>query len=300
MAGILAITAAVFLLSLADGLVKAFSGIFGLGQMLALRSGIAAVFLITAGLWLRGRTYRFGLPGRWVVARSLCLTAMWLCYYAALPAMPFATAAACFYTSPIWMSLLYAIILRRPVGPAGWCAVALGFAGVLAMLRPGLVTLTPWMALPLCAAFLYALAALMTQTRCRSEDPLSVAVTLNVALSASGFALLTAVGLTGSAQEESFMFSVWPPLNVGELLVLAGSGLMMALVTALVVCAYQLAPAPTVGLFDNGYLIFAALWGFLLFTRPPGMADIVGMALIGSGALLSSRARTEPHTAPVT
>ncbi|WP_208976929.1 EamA family transporter [Stappia sp. ES.058] len=100
--------------------------------------------------------------------RSLCLALMWGCYYAGLPELSFSIAAACYYTSPMWMAFLSSTLLGTRIGGRGGFAILLGLAGVMTILRPGLDEVSPMIGLPLLAGFFYALAAVITQGRCRA------------------------------------------------------------------------------------------------------------------------------------
>ncbi|WP_230720303.1 DMT family transporter [Martelella mediterranea] len=288
--GILAISGAVLLLSLSDALVKLFSDAVSLGQVLVLRSAVATVILAIVFRLTGGRGGRFFSANPWVWARSFSLALMWGSYYAALPFISFSLAAACYYTSPIWMTVLSAILCKAYIGRRGVLAIALGFAGVLVLLRPGPDALSPVMVLPLLAGFFYALAAVITYGRCRDVSPLSMAINLNVVLAAAGLAYVAALFLSGAGDDAGFLLSVWPPLDRPEWQLLTGLGVLLAVITAAVALAYQLAPAPVIGLFDNGYLVFALVWGLLLFGDRPGLPDLAGIALIGGGAFLASLA----------
>jgi drug/metabolite transporter (DMT)-like permease len=286
--GLAAITGAVLLLSLSDSLVKLASERLALGQLLLVRSLVAAALILGAAA-LRAELRRLrGAAGRWVWARSLCLTGMWACYYAALPAMPFALAAACYYTAPMWMAVLSRLLLGQPVRPRQALAIGLGLAGVLLALQPGVQTVTPLMLLPLAAGFLYALAAVITGSRCTAESPLSLGLNLNLALALGGLGAVAGLAAFGPGGEAGFLLAAWRPLAAADWALLAGLGLLLALIAVAVALAYQRAPAPVVGLFDNAYLVFAALWGAVLFGERPQPAEGAGMALIACGALLAS------------
>lgn len=287
-AGIGAIMGAVLLLSLSDALVKLNSDTVALGQLLAVRSFTAvAILTIGATILTKGATARWP-PNPWVWARSLCLTLMWICYYAALPVMSFPLAAACYYTSPIWMAALSAVLLGHRIGLSGMLAMALGLSGVLMILRPSMNDASVIMVLPLLAGFLYALAAVITAGRCREEPPLAMALNLNLVLAAMGTAYVSALLWMGMGNDEGFLFSAWPPLSGASWVLLLALGGLLAVIATAVAMAYQLAPAPVIGLFDNSYLVFASLWGLLLFAERPGMIDLAGMTMIGSGACLAT------------
>ncbi|MCW2306084.1 DMT family transporter [Rhodobium gokarnense] len=288
--GILSITGAVFLLSLSDALVKLAGERMGLGQLVLIRSAFAAILI--AGAVAATSSLRRMRPVRpgWVLLRSLCLTGMWLCYYAALPAMSFALAAACYYTAPMWMAVLSWLVLKEPLGLRRWSAVVIGLAGVLIAINPGLGTVSPVVVLPLAAAFLYALAGIITWSRCRGESPLAMAQALNLTLMAGGGLAILALALIDPGPGAGFVLAVWPPLGLEDWLLMAALGVLLAVITVSVALAYRLGPPDIIGVFDNTYLLFAAVWGALIFADIPSLREGLGMALIATGALLASRA----------
>ncbi|MBB4302912.1 drug/metabolite transporter (DMT)-like permease [Rhodobium orientis] len=287
--GILSITGAVFLLSLSDALVKVAGDHVGLGQLVLIRSAFAAILIAGAVAATSGLDRLRPVRPGWVWLRSLCLTGMWLCYYAALPAMSFALAAACYYTAPIWMAVLSRLVLKEPLGRRRWSAVAIGLAGVLIAINPGAETVSPVVALPLAAAFLYALAGIITWSRCREESALAMAQTLNASLIVGGALAISVLALAGPMPEKNFVLTVWPPLGLDDWLFIAALGVLLAAIEIAVAIAYRLGPPDIIGVFDNTYLLFAALWGALLFADIPSVREGSGMALIAAGALMASR-----------
>jgi drug/metabolite transporter (DMT)-like permease len=288
--GIVAITAGVLLLSLSDALVKLNNEGLSLGQVLTVRSGIAVMCLGTVLRLTTRMNIDLVRVSGWVWLRSLCLALMWVCYYAGLPELSFSIAAACYYTSPMWMAVLSSTLLGTRIGGRGGVAILLGLAGVMTILRPGLDEVSPMIALPLLAGFFYALAAVITQGRCRAVPAMSMAMNLNLVLFLGGLGLVAGLWRSGQGNDAGFPLSVWPALKLADLGLLAGLGVLLAVITALVAYAYQRAPAPVIGLFDNGYLVFALFWSVLIFGDRPGVIDLLGIVLIGSGALLAATA----------
>lgn len=290
--GLAAITVGVLLLSLSDALVKLANEGLSLGQVLTIRSGIAVLCLgAVLRLTTREKVSLVRVTG-WVWLRSLCLALMWGCYYAALPELSFSIAAACYYTSPMWMALLSSKLLGTRIGVRGAFPILLGLVGVMTILRPGLDDVSPMVALPLLAGFFYALAAVITQGRCSAVPAMSMAMNLNLVLLLSGLALVAGLWWSGRNNDAGFLLSVWPALEAADLGLLAGLGVLLAVITALVAYAYQRAPVPVIGLFDNGYLVFALFWSVLIFGDRPGLIDLLGIVLIGSGALLATTVST--------
>ena len=299
--GIAVILSAVLLLSLSDALVKLASARLSVGQLFLVRSSVA-VFLMAGYALAMSRMSRLRLVRpRWVVLRSLLLTSMWVAYYAALPSMSFALAAAALYTTPLFMALFSCILLKEPIRPRRWLAIAIGIVGVLLMLRPDTNTVSPIIALPFLAAIFYALAAIVTWSRCAKEKPLALAMNLNLCLAVAGAVTLAAILLLAPSPDlvadNAFIMSLWPMLEPSDLLLLAVLGLFMVAIAILVAKAYQMAPSPVIGVFDNGYLVFATLWSALFFDEIPDAVGFFGIAMIICAAILSitsGHSRREP------
>ncbi|WP_180900808.1 DMT family transporter [Martelella soudanensis] len=290
LAGIALITFAVLLLSLSDALVKLTGAHYSLGQLILMRS-LGAGLLLCLWAWARGRRLGADRP-LWVTLRSLCLVAMWFFYYAALPEIPLALAAACFYTAPLWMALISRVVLGEPLGLRRLVAVIAGAVGVFLAVNPAAAMPSPYVVLPLLAAFCYALSAIITWSRCRDERPVAMAFNLNVALVCAGGGLLAALSLMDAGIEGSFIFGVWPQLGVADRAVLGLLAAFLMIITVSVAGAYRMAPAPVIGLFDNAYLVFAAIWGVAFFGQVPSPVELTGMGLILAAATVAARAGT--------
>ena len=291
---VVAIIVAVCLLSLSDALVKLAGDRLALGQLLLLRSALAGFLLaLVAGFWSQAPGLRPLRPG-WVTVRSLCLTAMWVLYYAALPQMSFAVAAAGFYTAPLWMALLASLLLGQRMGPVRWLALGIGLAGILVLLRPGPEAVSLWFALPVGAALCYALAGIITWHRLEVEPALAMAFNLNAVLAIAGAVWMGGVSVMQPAGG-AFLTSLWRDVSQADAVLIGMLAVFLAVIAVLVATAYRSAPAPLVGMFDNGYLVFATIWGILFFGDVPGLADCAGLLLIGSAAaLMASAGRQEP------
>lgn len=287
----------VMALSLGDALIKLFSADFVLWQVFVLRSLIALPVLASI-IALRNRAgacsrHRF-LPRHpgWVALRSLMLTFMWVAYYAALPHLDLSAAAATYYTLPFFITLFAALFLGDRIGPLGWVAILLGFAGVLLVLRPEAGAFNLHAVLPLAAAVLYALAMILTRSKCRQEDPLVLSLSLNVSFIAVG-AMATLGGLfvlpAGFLGDGGFLGGPWAPIGVAEAgaLALLAASIIIGSVGAAI--AYQIGPPATVASFDFAYVAFAALWGLLFFGAFPDTISLLGMAMIVGGGMLAVR-----------
>ncbi|MAM59121.1 MAG: hypothetical protein CMN25_17555 [Salinicola sp.] len=280
--GVALIVGSVCLLALSDALVKYIGAGPSLWQLLVSASSIS-IPLLAGCLLLRGGWMAL-VPDRpgWVILRSLLLLAMWLLFYASLPLIPLATAAVGIYTTPLFIAVLASAIGDERLTRQSWAAVALGFGGVLLVLRPGLGVFSLAMTLPVAAACCYAGAMVLTRRHCASERPLVLALGLNLCFALAGIvgSGLVAMLSDDSALPRGFLTRPWQPLDLAEAALILLHALLMVSVNTGVARAYQVAPASLVGTFDYAYLPFAAVWGVLWFDEVPDPAAWFGMAVI--------------------
>ncbi|MDJ0627480.1 MAG: DMT family transporter [Rhodobacter sp.] len=276
---VLAVVVSVLALSLGDAVIKASSLTLPLWQMYILRSALVLPVL----WWLARRQGAISYGSVfWVVVRSSLLVAMWLSYYSALPLMPLSLAAAAYYTSPIIITIIAAMVARRWPAPRTLLAIGLGFCGVLLVLRPDSSEFQFAALLPVLAALLYACAMVLTSAKCRNDNPFALALALNVAFIVGG-ALL---GLY-SGREDSFIFGPWQPVDPVLIGVVAALAAVILVGSVGAAIAYQNGPPATVAAFDYSYLVFSLIWGSIFFREWPDAASTLGIAIIAAAGFLA-------------
>jgi drug/metabolite transporter (DMT)-like permease len=242
-----------------------------IGELLFFRQAGAAVLVtavIAAGPGLR--TIATRRIGAHVSRAAVGVTSMALTF-AALLALPLAEATTIGFTAPIFATVLGALVLGEPTGWRRWGAVALGFAGVLIVVRPG------GHALPL-AGVGYGIGAAM--------------------LTAVVFILLRQIGRTERAQTTVWWFSVLSlaPLGVGYALaarphdaatwgVLAGVGLAGGAAQLAMTASLRRGAVSLVVPFDYSALLWATAFGWWLFGTLPGETTWIGAPVIVASGL---------------
>ena len=278
-------------LSFGDALIKKFSADFVLWQIFVMRSVIAAPVL-AAVIRLRFVSLKPRNPG-WTAPRSLMLVFMWIAYYTALPHLPLAVAAAVYYTLPLFITLFAALFVGDKISAKGWVAVVLGFGAVLLILRPQADDFNAYALLPLAAAVLYALAMLLTRTKCRNEDPLVLAFWLNVSFIGVGIMATPLLTLWSPSEAEigryPFLLDGWVSMGANEWLAMAVLATAIIIASAGTAIAYQLGPLPVVATFDFAYLAFAVIWGMVFFAETPDAVTVFGMILLTVAGVLAIR-----------
>ena len=286
--GVLIISASVLAMAFADAVVKLLSSDLTVWQIFVARSLVAIPVL--AGL-MRFTKLKFGViaPG-WVFTRTLLLVLTWLFFYASLPVLSLSVAATAVYTNPIMTALLSALIIGETVNRRQWFGVLLGFAGVVAVLKPGTEAFSWATLLPLIAAALYAISMVITRSKCQEETPLVLAMALHIGFVVTGViatGFLIAIDLeAGVRSGQPFLLGDWAAMGLKEWGVMALLGVLSAAYFVGVARAYQIAAPSIIATFDYGYLVSAALWGFIFFAERPDLLTICGMVLIALAGLL--------------
>ncbi|HVR66225.1 MAG TPA: DMT family transporter [Verrucomicrobiae bacterium] len=280
-------------LSLGDAAIKALSADFVLWQIFALRSVFSVPALVAIIVWRTGAASLMPRHLGWAALRSLMLASMWVAYYASLPHLELGVAAAAYNTLPIFITLFAALFIGDRIGPIGWGAIFVGFAGVLLILRPEASGFNAYALLPLAAAVLYALAMILTRTKCRGEHPLVLALSLNVTFVVVGLLATLAIAATGGPVDtgvnNSFLLGAWSSMGETEWISMALLAVAAVIGSVGAAVAYQIAPPATVATFDFSYLGFAALWGVLFFAEILDVVTIIGIVMIVVAGVLAVR-----------
>lgn len=215
-------------------------------------------------------------------ARSGLMLALTVITVITLLYMPVAEMVALNFVAPLMVVALSVVMLRETVGVHRWLSVAIGFIGVLIIIRPGFGGLGWAALLPLASALCYALYQVLTRMVRLAADPL-------VAL------FYTALLGTLAASAVVPFYWVEPDLKGWGMLIGVGTFAMIG--HFLLIKAFARAPASTVTPFTYTELIWAAVFAFIVFGDFPDLWTLVGAAvIIGSGLYVFRRERMKNDT----
>ena len=237
-------------------------------QLMALRSAIALV-IITLIVW-RTRPGFAQLRSRQPmlhVWRNLFHFTGQNAWFMALMLIPLAELTALEFTNPIWVAALAPLLLGERFTTRKAVALALGFAGVLIVARPGLAPVQAGHALALLAALGFALTTIWTKRIMAHDGVLCVLFWMSASQTVLGFA----TGLPGGFPIPSP--ALWPWVLV---VALTGLAAHYALTSAL-----GHAPASVVAPMDYLRLPVIAIVGMLLYDEP-----LVWAVFLGGGVIL--------------
>ena len=136
--GALLMTGGMAAFAVSDACMKRLGAEVPLFQAMALRGvGVTAALSLLA--WRQGASWRLAgaADRRRMGLRALAEMGTAWTYLQAILLMPIANVSAIFQASPLAITLAGALVLGERVGRLRWAGVAIGFAGVLVILRPG-------------------------------------------------------------------------------------------------------------------------------------------------------------------
>jgi len=284
----------VLALSLGDALIKLRSGDFVIWQIFVLRS-LLAIPLLVFFMAVKDRQ-SLRIPDvlwpaamLWTAGRSLLLVAMWVSYYVALPHLSLSIAAAAYYTLPIFITLFAALFIGEKINYYGWTAVALGFIGVLLILQPASKDFSWYALLPILSAILYALAMILTRTRCRAVHPLMLSLALNIVFVVTGSVAALCIASLYPEGREGFLLAPWTEMTISQWVTMGMLAIIILIGSIGAAIAYQNGPPSVIGIFDFGYVGFAVLWSILLFNQYPDTVSVACILLIVAAGIISLR-----------
>jgi drug/metabolite transporter (DMT)-like permease len=275
LAGIALMLAGVGFFSLGDAIGKFMVARYSVGELLLLRA-LAALILMAPMIW-RSRAAFAGVqrPALQVLRVILSVTEI-AAFFAAAVYLPLADIITFYLAAPIFVTALSALLLGEHVDVRRWAAVGVGFCGVLIALRPSGAAFGWPAAIALGGSV--AFAFLMVVTRSLRGTPDIVLASMQF-FGSLVFGLLAAPArwLTPSPRDFGFF------MLAGGLAVLASLSVNRSL---------KLAPASVVVPYQYSMIVWAALFGYLVFGDVPSMATIFGAAIIiGAGFYIFLRER---------
>jgi drug/metabolite transporter (DMT)-like permease len=204
------------------------------------------------------------------ILRSGLLLVTTLQFFGGLYFMPLADTTAIMQSAPLIVTALSLPLLGERVGVRRWTGVAVGFTGALVIIRPGTEAMQPAALLPLGAATTFALYQITTRILSRTD------ATLNT---------LMYTPLLGAAAMSVVAPFVWIMPDAEGWFLMALMGVFGGLGHFTLIRAFTWAPAASVSPFGYSALIWATLFGLVLFDDFPDSWTITGALVIVTSGL---------------
>ncbi len=258
-------TAACLFLAANDAAAKWGTQSLPVGEVIFIR-GVFAVALILIYAWL-GPGLRMLKVRDWrgQSIRGVAMVAATFLFIWSLALLPLPTAISFMFTVPIFTALAVPALLGEIVGARRWAAIAVGFVGVIVLVRPTGTGLG-WIALvPLACAALSGFRDAFTRRLSDTETPLAILFFSTVLEAAGGMATLP---------------FAWRLPDLETVAILALAAVLFVLAQFFTIDAFRRAEAATVAPFRYSLLLWAALWGYLFWDHVPDEWTLGGAAII--------------------
>ena len=276
--GILLVTGAVFCFACSDAVAKSLMEVLPAVQVTWLRFVVFVLVMAPVALRMGGRSLRTRYPALQVL-RGVGVSVSALLFILALGVVPLAEATAIAFVSPLFVTALSVPILGERAGARRWAAVAVGFLGVMIVVRPGSEAFDPSAILLILAALIWAASLVITRRMSGGDHPLVTMVYSAVV----GCLVMSAV-----------VPFAWADLGWRELGLGLATGLTATAAQCLIVLAYRQASASVLAPFFYSQLVWSALLGLLVFGNVPDLWTLVGTGIIiASGLYTAHRERLQ-------
>lgn len=207
--------------------------------------------------------------------RSVLMLATTSLFFAGLLFVPLAEASAMMLISPLIVTALAVPILREPVGPRRWAGVVIGMIGAMIIIRPGSAMMSLGILLPAAAAASYAVYQVSTRLLSRADPILTT---------------LFYTALVGAVMTSLAAPFYWTEPTPAAWALMIGAGLCGGIGHFALIKALTLSPASVIAPYGYLNLIWATVYGFLIFAELPDVWTITGAAIItGSGLYVYHR-----------
>ena len=204
------------------------------------------------------------------LARSLCQFGATALFFTSLGYIGLAEATALTDLNPVLITLGAAIFLGEKLGPRRMLGVLAAMLGAMIIIRPGFGVFTPAALLPIGAAICYTGNALLTRYIGAQES-----VWTSMIYGAAFGSLLL-----GAAQP-----FVWQAIAATDAILFALMGMLGTAAQLCLIRSFSMSEASVVAPFAYLGIVFAAMWGAVLYAEYPDQWSIIGALVIIAAGL---------------
>lgn len=311
-AGISLLVFSLFLFSIQDVVIKFFSDQYSVLQIVFIRGAIAGTLMLIAASMMKTIHELYPRRRLLVFARGFFGFISYTTYYLAVASLPLAEVVAIVFTAPLFVTIMSALILKEEVGIRRWSAVLAGFLGVVVMLGPSGQFDQLGVILSLVAAICYAGQSILSRYLSVDNSPLSLAFSSTLVFTVCS-GLLSLILLSGyitvTSEHPSLEFFArdWAIPETTGLLLMIFLGFNGAIAFFSMAKAYCVAPASSIAPFEYTYMIWAVIFGYLLWSEVPRLTTLAGVLILVASSLyiwqrerqLARTVQIQPNQNPV-
>ena len=250
-----------------DGLMKAVFDSMSIYQAIFLR-GLITVPLIVLLAWHKGELI-VSIAPRNRLLLTLRVTAevgATVGFLTALKHMPLANVTAILQVLPLTVTMAAALFLGEKVGWRRWLAIAIGLAGVMIIIRPGMEGFSVYSIWALVAVGCVTIREIATRKLSANLPSLPVALATAIAISGLGAVMQPAVE--------------WAPVSASAWSLIGGASLAIIGGYLFSVMTIRIGDIGFVAPFRYTAMVWALILGLLMFGEIPDMPMMTGTVII--------------------
>ena len=273
---VLLMIGAMFVFTLMDAVAKVLTQEIGVWPTLWIRYLGQAVLVFLIVLPRFGKIVKTSFP-LLQLARSVFLMCATMCFFWGISNIGLAEATAIMDISPVLITLGAVLFLGERIGIRRVFGIIGALIGAMIVIRPGSDVFSVYALFPLGAAICYSGYNIITRFVGAREDP---------------WTSLFYTALFGAIVFSAIVPFYWQPLSTFTITLMATLSVMATLAQWLLIKALSLGEASLLAPIGYIALIFATLWGFLLFGDLPDQWTVIGaLVIVASGIYVWWRER---------
>ena len=256
-----------------DTLMKVISSDLNLFQSIFIR-GIMTTALLGLLAWQQGalKHPKAKLSKRLLV-RMFGEIGGTFCFLTALFNIPLADATAILMAMPLAVTLGASLFLGEKVGWRRYSAIAIGFVGVIIILRPSAEGIDTYYLFALATVFFMVIRDLCTRQFDRDTPSFFIAFATSAAMTVASGVLVP--------------FEVWRPLSTESFGTLAAAAIFLLVGYIFTVMTVRVGDISFAAPFRYTNLVWAILLGIVIFDHIPDSATLIGSAIVVATGLYS-------------
>ena len=260
--------AGVFCMASMDVMAKILGHSIPVAQIVWLRF-VSQALLVGGGLIIARHGLFTSAHIKLHMLRGLATTFSSYMFFLGIIYLPLADATALIQLGPVMVTLGAVFVLGETIGRRRIVAIAVAFLGAMLIIRPGSSVMSPASAFPMLGAVGFTVYALATRF-VRSDGP---------------WTALFLQGVFGTMFSSLLVPFFWQPIALADapaVAALVGFGILGHL---LMIRAFAAAPAGDIAPYGYAGLLFAVIFGLVLFGETPDGVTLLGAVVIVTAGL---------------
>ena len=262
--GVLYMVASVICFSIMDICIK-WLNYYPIGEVFFARFfiGLFPIFFIIPKekIFTFYKTKRPGLHAFRAITGSLAIIALFF----GLRELPLADVISLTFGGPIFVTIGSILFLSEKVGIKRWAAVILGFAGMLLIVQPAFIELNYYYFSPIIFCIFFACVAISVRSLSKTEPIYRIAIYFTILNCLLGLATLP---------------YGWVMPSNGDIIIFIIMSVCGSVGNLLLTQSYRISEASLVTPIKYLSLVFAIVFGFLIWNEIPKLLTILGSGLV--------------------